>query len=179
MSERYPDHSLYNGAFYEYGSGPLSHLNRYANPPQGEKATGGPEKISGGFDLASDELERRSRQFEERGVTERVVTDAETGGRKGQKLAQFSQIPPDVLRELAEHFGKGMAKYPDDEEGRPNWQRGYSWRLSVDAMERHFNAWQQGEDFDPETGTSHLVCAIWHLMVLRWFELHGKGKDYR
>jgi hypothetical protein len=110
---------------------------------------------------------------------ERVVTDPTTGGRKGQKLAQFSQIPPDVLWELAEHFGKGLAKYPDDEAGKPNWQRGYSWRLSVDAMERHFNAWQRGEDEDPETGSSHLVCAIWHLMVLRWFQLHNAGTDYR
>lgn len=110
---------------------------------------------------------------------ERVVTDPDTGGRKGQKLAQFSQIPPDVLHELAEHYGKGIAKYPDDENGRANWTRGYSWRLSVDACQRHLNAWLRGESIDPETGSSHLVAAIWHLFALRYFEIHKLGKDFR
>lgn len=110
---------------------------------------------------------------------ETTVTDAETGGRKGQKLAQFSQIPPDVLWELAEHYGKGVNKYPDSEEGEPNWQRGYSWRLSVDALGRHLNSFLMGEDIDPETGSSHLIAVIWHAMALRYFQLHGKGKDFR
>jgi hypothetical protein len=108
-----------------------------------------------------------------------VVVDPVTGGRKGQKLAQPSQIPPDVLWELAEHYGKGNAKYPDSEDGQPNWQRGYSWRLSVDALMRHLLAFLMGEDIDPETGSSHLIAVIWHCMTLRYFQLHGKGSDYR
>jgi hypothetical protein len=107
------------------------------------------------------------------------VVDPVTGGRKGQKLAQPSQIPPDVLWELAEHYGKGNAKYPDSEDGKPNWQRGYSWRLSVDALMRHLLAFLMGEDIDPETGSSHLIAVIWHCMTLRWFQLNGKGTDYR
>jgi hypothetical protein len=107
------------------------------------------------------------------------VVDEETGGVKGQKLARFDMIPPDVLWELAEHYGRGEAKYPSDETGLPNWQRGYSWRLSVAALLRHFYAFLQGEDIDPENGSSHLIAAIWHLFALRWFQLHGKGKDHR
>lgn len=107
------------------------------------------------------------------------VTDPDTGGQKGQKLAQFSQIPADVLWELAEHYGKGLRKYPDGEAGEPNWQRGYSWRLSVDAALRHLSLFQQGEDIDEETGSSHLIAAMWHLGALRWFQLHDKGRDYR
>lgn len=110
---------------------------------------------------------------------ETVIVDAETGGMKAQKLAQFSQIPAEVLLELAEHHGKGVAKYPDSEAGEPNWQRGYSWRLSVDACMRHFLAFLTGEDIDPDTGSSHLVAAVWHLMTLRWFQLNDKGKDFR
>jgi hypothetical protein len=107
------------------------------------------------------------------------VVDEETGGVKGQKLARFSYIPQDVLWELAEHYAKGLAKYPDSEDGKANWQRGYSWRLSVDALFRHLSLWLQGEDADPESGSSHLIAAIWHLFALRWFQLHGKGKDFR
>jgi hypothetical protein len=106
-----------------------------------------------------------------------VVTDPDTGGRKGSKLARFDMIPPDVLWELAEHYGRGEAIYPSDPE--PNWQRGYSWRLSVAALHRHLAQWESGEDVDAETGSSHLIAATWHCVALRWFQLHGKGTDYR
>lgn len=107
------------------------------------------------------------------------VVDESTGGMKGAKLAKFSSIPKDVLWELAEHYGKGQAKYPDDGDGTPNWQRGYDYRLNVDALHRHMSLWEQGEDLDKETGSSHLVAVIWHAMTLRWFQLHGKGRDFR
>jgi hypothetical protein len=86
-------------------------------------------------------------------------------------------IPPDVLWELAEHYGRGEAIYPSDPE--PNWQRGYSWRLSVAALHRHLAQWESGEDVDAETGSSHLIAAVWHCVALRYFQLHGKGSDYR
>ena len=106
-----------------------------------------------------------------------VAVDPVSGGRKATKLARFDMIPSDVLWELAEHYGKGESKYPSDPE--PNWQRGYSWRLSVAALQRHLHLWLQGEDFDKETGSSHLVAVMWHAIALRWFQLHGKGQDYR
>jgi len=176
-----------------------------------------------------------------------VVTDPSTGGRKGSKLARFDMIPPDVLWELAEHYGRGEAIYPSDPEpnwqrgyswrlsvaalhphlsqfeqvlwelaehygkgsskypdgectcasstppgdivahqpecpaltGAANWQRGYSWRLSVAALHRHLSQWEQGEDVDAETGSSHLIAAVWHCVALRWFQLHNRGTDYR
>lgn len=108
------------------------------------------------------------------------ITDPQTGGMKGQKLARFSSIPKDVLWELAEHHGKGQAKYPDDPDtGKPNWQKGYDYSLNIDALYRHMTAWESGEDFDPETGSSHLIAVMWHAQVLRWFQLHGKGRDTR
>lgn len=116
-----------------------------------------------------------------KGVTaaETRVVDPTTGGAKGQKLARFDMIPPDVLIELAEHFGKGEAKYPSDDTGLPNWQRGYNWRLSVAALNRHIKQFEDGEDADVETGSSHLIAAMWHLIALRWFQKHSKGTDYR
>lgn len=107
------------------------------------------------------------------------VVDPETGGAKGSKLARFDMIPPDVLWELAEHYGKGEQKYPSDEAGLPNWMRGYNWELSYAAMQRHLVQWALGEDKDAETGSSHLIAVMWHAAALRWFELHGKGRDYR
>lgn len=108
------------------------------------------------------------------------VTDAVTGGQKGSKLARFSLIPRDFLWELAEHYGRGARKYEDR-----NWQKGYKWSLTVDALDRHLSAWLHGtpennwqpEDNDPETGSSHLIAVAWHVIALWWFHKHGRGTD--
>lgn len=100
------------------------------------------------------------------------VTDPTTGGQKGTKLARFSLIPPDFLWALAEHYGKGARKYDDR-----NWERGYKWSLTTDALERHYRQWLLGEDTDAETGTSHLIAMAWHVIALWWFHRHGKGTD--
>ncbi len=105
------------------------------------------------------------------GVEVRVV-DPTTGGQKGSKLARFSLIPRDFLWALAEHYGRGARKYEDR-----NWERGYKWSLSLDAMERHLNAWLMGEDNDAETGSSHLIAVAWHVVALWWFHRNNKGTD--
>lgn len=107
------------------------------------------------------------------------VTDAKTGGQKGKKMARFDMIPSDVLWEVAEHYGKGEAKYPSEPDGQANWQLGYDWRLSVAALQRHLHQFLIGEDVDAETGSHHMVAVIWHAIAIRWFQIHGKGKDYR
>lgn len=72
-----------------------------------------------------------------------VRTVSTTGGEKGAKAARYSLIPPFPLRKLAEHYGRGALKYADH-----NWRRGYKWSLSIDALQRHFQAFQDGEDLD-------------------------------
>lgn len=120
----------------------------------------------------------------------RIVS--ETGGEKGQKLERFDLIPFDVLTALARLYGKGAAKYSDD-----NWRRGYSWRLSMGALLRHFMCWARGQSYDTADGTQggpilkddkgrdihmgehHLVCVIWHCCTLCVFESHKLGTDDR
>ncbi len=113
-------------------------------------------------------------------MTETRVTDPETGGQKGEKIERFDLIPPDVLRELAVHFGVGADKYPNDEPewpGQANWQLGYAWHLNLAALLRHLMAWAEGEDTDEETGSNHLIAVAWHAFALRWFQIHDKGTD--
>lgn len=102
------------------------------------------------------------------------VTDATTGGQKGQKLARFDLIPPGPLTQLAEHFGRGARKY----ENR-NWERGYNWSLSFGALQRHAWAFWGGEDLDPETGTPHIIAVAWHALVLAEFMRTHSEKDDR
>ena len=101
------------------------------------------------------------------------ITDPETGGQKGQKLARYGLIPAEPLRQLAEHYGKGATKYEDR-----GWEKGYAWSLNFDAMMRHAWAWWAGEDEDPETGSNHLVAVAWHAFALLEFaETHPEKDD--
>lgn len=106
-------------------------------------------------------------------MSETRVVDPKTGGEKGMKLARFDLIPGDALFVLAEHFGRGAAKYADR-----NWERGYAWSLSFAALQRHVWAWWQGEEVDAE-GFDHLTAAVWHAMVLLTMSIRGIGTDDR
>jgi len=100
------------------------------------------------------------------------VVDPVTGGEKGAKLQRFSLIPSEFLWDLAEHYGTGAKKYADR-----NWERGYKWSLSYDALSRHLHAWLLGEWRDPETGSPHLIAVAWHVCTLYCFRLWGVGTD--
>jgi hypothetical protein len=101
-------------------------------------------------------------------------TDPATGGQKGEKLARYDLVPPDIHHELAEHYGKGAVKY-----GERNMEKGYPWSKTYAACHRHLNAFWRGEDVDAETGSLHLIAAAWHCFTMAWFLRHGKGTDDR
>lgn len=111
------------------------------------------------------------------------VVDPISGGEKGLKLARFSLIPTEFSWALAEHYGKGAKKYADR-----NWEKGYKWSLTVDAMERHWNLFKLGERYDDHkfdcptgcaehTGSHHLVAAAWHCVALFIFDIRGLGTN--
>jgi hypothetical protein len=100
------------------------------------------------------------------------MVDPTTGGEKGIKIDRFDLIPPEFEDALARHYGEGAKKYADR-----NWERGYQWHLSYRSVRSHLNAWLKGEDNDPETGTNHLICSIWHLIALYTFQIRGLGSD--
>lgn len=106
-------------------------------------------------------------------VKETRVT-SETGGQKGSKLAKHSLVPPVALTALAERYGVGLMKY----ESR-NWERGYNWSLSYDALQRHLNAFWQGEDYDPEYPESlHLSAVLFHAAALVHFFSYEKYANF-
>ena len=106
--------------------------------------------------------------------TEHTISNAETGGNKGQKLARFDLIPARSLFALAEQFGIGANKYDDR-----NWEKGYEWSLCFAAMMRHRWAWWEGEDIDEESGLTHLAAAMWHASVLIEFSNTHPEMDNR
>lgn len=109
-----------------------------------------------------------------RPVREVRITDPKTGGQKGQKEERFDLIPWDAMRQVAEVYGKGASKYADR-----NWEKGYSWGLSIGAMARHFALWCMGETFDKETGCDHMAHCAWHALTLITFRTRKVGTDDR
>lgn len=97
-----------------------------------------------------------------------------TGGEKGVKPERLSLIPVGPLLELARLYGVGAAKYDDH-----NWRRGYEFSKSYDALCRHLLQWWDGEDIDPEMGTSHLAAVAWHAFTLLYFLEHHPEFDDR
>ena len=106
---------------------------------------------------------------------EEIRTTSATGGQKGTKIERYDLIPVEPLRLLAELYGKGALKYDDD-----NWRKGYDWKHSYAALQRHANAFWGGEDIDacqdncPEGCVNHMnlphtICAAWHAFTLTEF----------
>lgn len=89
------------------------------------------------------------------------ITNATTGAQKGAKDAKYNLIPTGALEELAKLYGFGATKY----EAR-NWERGYEFSLSYDALQRHANQWWSGQNTDIETQLSHMASVAWHAFTL-------------
>lgn len=107
-------------------------------------------------------------------MSEEIRSISETGGEKGTKPEKFSLLPWLALGVIAEHFGKGAAKYSSH-----NWRKGYEWDKSYDALQRHLTAWWEGEDIDEETGSSHLAAAGFHILVLITYAVTHKSRYAR
>ena len=96
-----------------------------------------------------------------------------TGGEKGVKLARFDLLPASPLWQVAEHYGKGAEKYEDR-----NWERGYEWSKSFQALMRHAWSFWNGETHDPETGSHHMAAVVFHAFALMEFtETHPELDD--
>lgn len=108
-----------------------------------------------------------------------IMKESSSGAKKGQKLARHSLIPGDSLTQLAERYGLGAQKYAER-----NWEAGYEWSLSYDAMIRHATAFWNGEDFDQDpdfAGSTHLSAVAFHAFALMHYlnnqEKYGEFDD--
>jgi hypothetical protein len=96
-----------------------------------------------------------------------------TGASKAGNLERHSLLAPSI-RELAEHYGRGSLKYDDH-----NWRKGMAWSLLFDAMMRHAWSFWNGEDFDAETGSKHIVAVAWHALSLATYMDEHRDLDDR
>lgn len=98
----------------------------------------------------------------------------------------YKDVPVRGLTALAEHFSLGAAKYADsvDENGFafPNWAKGqYFDFFLINCIERHYYAFQSGEQFDEDFGSHHLIAVAWGIACLHHqfinYELYAQFDD--
>jgi hypothetical protein len=82
------------------------------------------------------------------------------------KKPRASLLPKGVVNAVIRVLEFGASKYaPDNWKHVPDAKTRY-----YDAMQRHIDAWWQGEKKDLETGESHLAHAICCAMFLWWLD---------
>jgi len=89
---------------------------------------------------------------------------------QGKKLDQnkprMSLLPKGVLNAVIRVLEFGAKKYQAD-----NWKHVPDAKTRYyDAMQRHIDAWWQGEQKDSETGESHLAHAVCCALFLMWLD---------
>lgn len=95
------------------------------------------------------------------------ANDVIQGKKFDQGKPRWSLLPWNAVKEIVKVLTFGSIKYDDN-----NWKhvenpkdRYYS------ALQRHITDWWEGEEYDPETGLSHLAHAGCCLLYLLWFQL--------
>jgi hypothetical protein len=103
-----------------------------------------------------------------------VRVDGKFGGTKldGDK-AQYGLLPPDSLKAVAEVMTKGAIKYSAN-----NWIR-LELRRILDALERHVNAFNSGEDYASDSEQHHLAHVIANAMMAYHVAMNFKDQDDR
>ncbi len=93
----------------------------------------------------------------------------------GIRKAPMSTVSAPVMAEVGVAMLEGAAKY-----GRHNYRNaGVQSSVYYDATMRHLMSWWEGEDFDPDSGLSHVTKAIASLCVLRDAMIQGMLTDDR
>lgn len=104
---------------------------------------------------------------------DKVVTHASGAKRASGDKIRWDLMPIAPMRDTAMIWTFGAAKY-----GSRNWEQGFDWSGPYASLQRHLQAWFAGEDFDQESGMSHLAHAACNIQMLQQFEYtHTEGDD--
>ena len=89
-----------------------------------------------------------------------------TGVKHDTDKLRYDLLPFGAIDKIVEVLNFGAAKYaPDNWQQLPDFERRY-----FAAALRHLSRYQQGEQFDKESGLSHLAHAACCLTFLLWGE---------
>jgi len=104
-----------------------------------------------------------------------ILKDTNPKDAVGIRKVPYSTVPSEVVAEMGLGLLEGALKY-----GRHNF-RVIGVRASVyyDAIQRHLNAWWEGEDLDPESELNHITKLLTSAAVLRDAMINERWTDDR
>lgn len=83
------------------------------------------------------------------------------GKRLNSGKAPLDLVPTSMLYAVARVMEYGAMKYEKD-----NWRRGMKWSVPYACAMRHLLKWFEGEEFDDESGQSHLSHVLCNIAML-------------
>lgn len=87
---------------------------------------------------------------------------------------RMTLVPASFSRYTAAVLEYGAIKYNAN-----NWRKGGSWTSAIDSLQRHVDAFREGEDCDAESALPHLAHIAFNVMILIEFFDKGRGQDDR
>ena len=106
-------------------------------------------------------------------TTEEGTNTGHKGLRYNKGKLRYDLLHTKALEGITKVMTKGAEKYSER-----NWELGMAWSDIIKSLERHFIAFKNGEDFDPETGElhiDHLQCNAHFLSA--YYHIYPQGDD--
>ena len=92
---------------------------------------------------------------------------------------QVQDIDPLFILAMGDVLTQGLTKYPNDEDGMPNWWKGGDTRDFVGSIMRHAAKLASGEETDDESRQHHAAhIAVDAMFMWSWLK-RGVGRDTR
>ena len=123
-------------------------------------------------ELDMELAEKAGYQVTQEGLDE--LAKGDVGARMDHGKARIHLVPAAFIHALAVLCGMGADKYSPW-----NWADGMDYSRVSDCLDRHILKWKAGEDYDPDTGSHHMICAAWNAMALFCYHIWSKGNDDR
>lgn len=98
---------------------------------------------------------------------------------KSEGKPLVGDIDPGLELAIGRVLGASIEKYPNDEDGMPNWWKGGSYRGFGASTKRHLAKWLAGQELDEESGLPHLWHAACDIMFLISWQEREVGADDR
>ena len=98
---------------------------------------------------------------------------------KSEGKPQVGDMDSLFILEMGAILTQGLAKYPNDPDGMPNWYKGGSYRSFCASILRHAARLAAGEDLDEESGLPHAAHIAIDAMFVRSWQRRGVGVDDR
>ena len=102
-------------------------------------------------------------------LTKDVIAASPVGVRNDVGKDPWHLFMWDAAHEVVRVLQMGAAKYTER-----NWEKGMKWSRVYNSLQRHLYSWyQEGENYDKESGLHHLAHASWNVLVLLAYSIRG------